>query len=310
VHPTSEPIKVIGFELCGMTSVISLSVESRLSLMHSTLSALRSDQLTGAGLAHLIGRWTWCMLVRRASLSVLQHVYRFIAVASGRRFNIWPSVRRELWMLLGLLPLLQARFDAPMFHRAVASDASEYAGGIVSTPLTDSLHRRYWPICSSRHHAIMQTTLNVDSNRESLLSDDSDRVDTDSLSLLRSALHAYDSFYADVSTAPWSTIVSKPWRDAEHINSLELREVLLAVHWILTYPSSLTRRVYLLIDSTVAFFALWKGRSSSGPLLLILRKISALLLASGITLLPGWIPSEVNPADGPSRLTSVTTNHE
>jgi hypothetical protein len=78
VHPTSEPIKVIGFEPCGMTSVISLSIESRLSLMQSTLSALRSGQLTVAGLAHLIGRWTWCMLVRRASLSVLQHVYRFI----------------------------------------------------------------------------------------------------------------------------------------------------------------------------------------------------------------------------------------
>jgi hypothetical protein len=60
--------------------------------------------------------------------------------------------------------------------------------------------------------------------------------------------------------------------------------------------------VYLLVDSMVAFFTLWKGRSSSPKLLLVLRKISALLLASGVMLLPGWIPSEVNPADAPSRL--------
>jgi hypothetical protein len=83
-----------------------------------------------------------------------------------------------------------------MFRRAVASDASEYAGGVVSTPLTDSLHLRYWPICSSRHHAIMQTTLNVDSKRESLLSGS---VDTGSSSLLRPVLHAYYSFYVDLS---------------------------------------------------------------------------------------------------------------
>jgi hypothetical protein len=64
----------------------------------------------------------------------------------------------------------------------------------------------------------------------------------------------------------------------------------------------LSRRVFLLLDSSVAFFSLWKGRSSSPALLLVLRKISALLLAGGLSLLPGWIPSAVNPADAPSRL--------
>ena len=60
--------------------------------------------------------------------------------------------------------------------------------------------------------------------------------------------------------------------------------------------------MYLLLDSTVAFFSIWKGRSSSPRLLLILRKISSLLLASSISLLPGWVPSAVNPADEPSRI--------
>jgi len=60
--------------------------------------------------------------------------------------------------------------------------------------------------------------------------------------------------------------------------------------------------VFLLLDSTVAFFSLWKGRSSSPGLLLVLRKISALLLAGGLSLQPGWVPSAVNPADAPSRL--------
>jgi hypothetical protein len=105
-----------------------------------------------------------------------------------------------------------------------------------------------------------------------------------------------------VESAPGRTLIAKVWTEQEHINALELRAALLAVHWVLSYPSSLNSRVYLLLDSTVAFFSLWKGRSSSPSLLLVLRKISALLLAGGLSLLPGWVPSAVNPADGPSRL--------
>ena len=301
VRPTAEPVKVIGFEVGGPTSVVCLSTESRFALIRATLAVLRVGQLTGTALAHLVGRWTWCMLVRRPALSVLQRVYRFVEAARSRRFDLWPSVRRELWMLLGLLPLLHARLDAPLFHRAVTSDASELAAGVVATPLTPVLRQRLWPLCSTRCHAVLQTQMQSDSPANLLYS---------SRLLLSAAQRAelsiaeevFRSFYDDVSDAPWSTIVSKAWRDPEHINALELRAVLLAVHWVLSFPSSLTRRVFLLVDSTVAFFSLWKGRSSSPQLLLILRKIGALLLASGVTLLPGWVPSEVNPADNPSRL--------
>jgi hypothetical protein len=231
-------------------------------------------------------------------------VYRFIEAARRRRFDLWPSVRRELWMLLGLLPLLHARLDAPLFHRAIASDASELAAGVVATPLTPDLHRRLWPLCSTRRHAVLQTQLQSDSaanplHSSRLLLPAAQRAE---LSIAEDVFH---SFYDDVSDARWSTIVSKAWRDPEHINALELRAVLLAVHWVLSFSSSLTRRVFLLVDSTVAFFSLWKGRSSSPQLLLILRKIGALLLASGVSLLPGWVPSEVNPADHPSRLRSI-----
>jgi hypothetical protein len=202
---------------------------------------------------------------------------------------------------LGLLPLLEARLDAPLFQRVVASDASEFAAGVVSTPLTEELHQRLWPLCSTRRHAVLQTQLQSDSPANPLLSPGL-LLDSAQRAELSIAESVFRSFYEDVESARWSTIVSKAWRDPEHINSLELRAALLAVHWVLSYPSSLTRRVFLLVDSTVAFFSLWKGRSSSPRLLLILRKIGALLLASGLSLLTGWVPSEFNPADGASRL--------
>ena len=47
----------------------------------------------------------------------------------------------------------------------------------------------------------------------------------------------FDSFYSTVGSAPWRTLISKPWGGVEHINALELRSALLAVHWVLSYPS-------------------------------------------------------------------------
>lgn len=306
VLPTSAPIKVIGFDICGRDSTICLSIAARIDLVTATLAVLREGIVTGIGLAHIIGRWTWCMLLRRSSLAILQHSYRFITVAHRRRFSIWPTVRRELWMLIGILPLLQSSFASPIFHRVIASDASELGGGVVTTPLTDALHRRLWPLCSTRYHATVQAQLNSAAGCDAL-DDFESHGHSATFLLAHTASDSYRAYYADVVTTRWSTIISKAWRISEHINALELRAVVLAVHWVLTFPSCLNRRVYLLVDSTVAFFTMWKGRSSSPLLLVILRKLSALLLGSDMSLLPGWIPSKVNPADGPSRLTSIGT---
>jgi hypothetical protein len=304
VRPTSDPVKVIGFEICGATSLMTLSIEARLSLIQSTVTALRIGLITGTHLAHLVGRWTWCVLVRRPALALFQRVYHFINVAGGRRFSLWPSVARELWQLIGILPLLEVRLDTPMFPRALATDASSFGGGIVSTPFTPELHRQYWPLCSSRRVASTQVTLHSESNLAAVrtLAAAAPGAAGDSTAV-EDALASFSNFYSHIESSPWSTILSVRWRDMEeHINSLELRAVLLAAHWLLSFPSSHRSRVYLLIDSTVAFYSLWKGRSSSVPLLRILRQISALLLAGDLHLLPGWVPSEVNPADGPSRL--------
>lgn len=291
VRPTTQPVKVIGFEISrddhDNHTLVRFESKSLVSLLSSTIQVLRCSLSTGLQLAHLLGRWTWVMLLCRPSLSVLQHSYRFIEVAHRRRFTLWPSVRRELWMLIGLLPLMNARLDVPMFRNVIATDASELAAGVVCTRLTPKLNRRIWQICSSRKHAHVQTLLGA---ADSLSKEGVDLLD------------GYNEFYHDVLTAQWSTIISSAWHIPEHINSLELRAVLLALHWLTTYPSSHSSRVYILVDSTVALYALWKGRSSSAPLLLILRKINALLMASQISLLTGWLPSAVNPADEPSRL--------
>ncbi len=240
------------------------------------------------------------MLLRRPPLSVLQHCYRYAEVARRRRFTLWPSVRRELHLLIGLLPLLTARMDDGFFDRLIASDASELAGGVVSVPLSHSLRGVVWPMSSNRRIATVQTQVHSESTRPA--TDTTSSETPPSHTVPASLVDAFTRFYTLVRSTRWSTVISSRWRGDEHINALELRAVLLAVHWVLSHPHSLSRRVLLLVDSTVAYYSLWKGRSSSPALLFVLRKIAALLLASGLSLLPSWVPSEVNPADAPSRI--------
>ena len=47
VMPTSSPVKVLGFEIDGRRGTLRLPSDSQLSLIRSTLSAIRSYEMTG-----------------------------------------------------------------------------------------------------------------------------------------------------------------------------------------------------------------------------------------------------------------------
>ena len=55
----------------------------------------------------LIGHVTWAALIRRKVLCVLSSVYPYMAMGLPTAARVWPTVRRELWLIRSLLPLLQ-----------------------------------------------------------------------------------------------------------------------------------------------------------------------------------------------------------
>ena len=100
----------------------------------------------------------------------------------------------------------------------------------------------------------------------------------------------------------WKIAVANRWNFPAHINVLELYAETIGMPWVLRKGTPLRpRRVVLLQDSQVAVFSGTKGRSSSLPLLLPLRRTAGLLLAGNLYVDRLWIPSKANPADGPSR---------
>jgi hypothetical protein len=252
VAPTCDGAECVGLEVHGVRHEVGLRIDKLVSLCSDTVSLLRAGRCSGFHLSRLVGKWTWAALVNRPLLSVFSSVYRFIECARGSVFTVWPSVARELTLMVGLAPLMFCTLTDEWFDRMVATDASEVGLGVVATRL------------------------------------ESDRA-SDILN------------HHDLQQHSWSTIVSSTWRRQEHINVLEVRALTTAIKWILSFPSSVRRRVIIFMDSLVSIFSVSKGRSSSHLLLPRLRQVASLLLASGVRLYLRWVPSEHNPADQPSR---------
>ena len=266
VAPSIDGVDCLGMEINGTEHTVGLRPDKLDALCHDTRDIIDRGQATGRQLAEIVGRWTWAMLVARPALSVFNAVYRYINTAGRRLFTLWPSVVMELWTAAPRPSALRHPHLGLVRPRARLRRSLDGQG-----------------VCAARCSA---------------------RRRRRRLALGRPAQRrpgGRSRPQSPLLAAPWTTIVSSPWREQEHINKLELRSASTALRWALSSPLSIRRRLLLLSDSQVAVGALSKGRSSSHPILCRLRPINALLLASGIQLYTRWIASADNPADAPSR---------
>jgi hypothetical protein len=108
----------------------------------------------------------------------------------------------------------------------------------------------------------------------------------------------------------WKVLYGGRWRQTEHTNINETRAVVGLMRHLGRSRANWNHRVLVLCDSLVAIGALSKGRSSCGPLLRLCRQAAACSLCFGFTLLLRYVPSELNVADGPSRLMGIGAAEE
>ena len=272
VERPADSASSLGLLLDCVEGTIGVAPHKLHALCLETGSVLAQREISGYGLSALLGKWTWAMLVRRPALAVFTAVYRFVDAARWRVFRIWPSVKRELRVAMGLVPLLFADIAAPWAPLIVATDASEFGEGVVA--------RRADPAEAEAEAALARK----------------------SPASTLTAVQEGELREAAVADGDWSEIVSARWRFADqHINTFELRAMLTAARWLSSRPALLGARVLLLSDSSVAVSAMSKGRSSSYSLLRVLRPFAALCLACGLSVWPRWLPTERNPADAASR---------
>ncbi len=100
----------------------------------------------------------------------------------------------------------------------------------------------------------------------------------------------------------WKDLFAAPLFIAEPIHICEARGAFAAVKHRSRDVSNHCHRMLFLGDNFVLTLALSKGRCASIPLLRLLRRVSAEVLAASIYPVFRWIPSELNRVDHISRL--------
>ena len=97
----------------------------------------------------------------------------------------------------------------------------------------------------------------------------------------------------------WKKISNGPWGRQEGIPTLEGRAIVWVMQHLARSSVQHGRKHLILTDSMSCTLALSKGRSSVSPMNRVCRQVGAILLATGMRVSCRWIPSEMNPADGP-----------
>ena len=124
------------------------------------------------------------------------------------------------------------------------------------------------------------------------------------LSTPTSQMSRHHRLRASVPSKLWRWRVVSGWQwvlGQEHINSLELRAILTSLRWRIEHRQHVNTRLLHLTDSLVCLHCLSRGRSSSRKLRRTMSRINALVLAANIQPLWGYIHTDQNPADKPSR---------
>ena len=104
----------------------------------------RRARIRGEHLEIWVGHMISLLQLTRCAQAVFSAVYRFIAVARGRRMDVWPSVYQEIRVASALALLTVADLSAPFAKEVTIGDSSGFGYALLSTRATPAEIRRVW----------------------------------------------------------------------------------------------------------------------------------------------------------------------
>ena len=278
------------------------SSEARLwPLILITIRVCSLGLVTHSLLESLCGSWLSIFMVRRRLLSLMNLIFSAISASDdpGNVIRLSGALKSELmsFCLLGQLAVVNLR--ARTVGRIHATDASNWGMAAVSAPVSRnlakealrfSLTRSTWTRLLAPSAALMY--------EKGLLAAEDQLPDEDAVP------YRTHPFWNLLATAPtYGECWRLPHLRQVHINLAELSAHLREEKRIADVECSV--RVPYGLDSQVALGALVKGRSASPQLTSMLSRSIPTILGRDVYAGYGFFPSEVNPADAPTRSAEV-----
>ncbi|CAE8629437.1 unnamed protein product, partial [Polarella glacialis] len=297
----------------------------------ATLGLLRRRKVRDSVLQVWGGHVIHHFSLLRPGMSCLHSFYRFIEFAGNEQKVLWPSVRQEMRLAIGLVFLGEAHLGAPIHEsvwRFIAPDVELGAplvspldfstlgglsplGGDVAPPPGLSPPGAHeissgWSRGSCPGAGVGTST---QYGRQLLQQAELRRKPVQSWRPSRPPRPLVEVHYSVPVIGPewdkqdrYTLLVAAPWHHAaEHINIKEMRVLLMGVRRCCRDRSALGHRVLLPSDNLVSVLALEKGRSSSYSLNLLCRRAAAYSIGGRISFRFRHIGTDRNVADAPSR---------
>ena len=311
-EPAATVIEALGVELDGERHRVRLS-SSRYWRLDSALRwALSRRTLRGDQLEVLLGHCTFAAMVDRSLLSVFHTVYKFVRSMYHSAAPLWKSCRDELQAFPGALPLLSADWRLPWNGEVYSVDSSSFGYGVctsgwpservadVARVSERSRFRRMRGGPSAREHALKLS--HADPFKEPLTA----------FSLMPDIDGALDADWTVDTSCPevhcdwmreelWDTVYSDRWHYPDPIHIKEARSAVWVLRRAASAPSAGAERRLILGDNMGVVLAFAWRRAHVFGLLRQVRYWSGFCMARNIRAYIRWVPSELNPADRPSR---------
>lgn len=129
-------IKVLGWQFSG-TDFRPLP-HRVWRIRHAIDHILKTGRITGVQLEKVLGHACFVNLGRREAMSVFGECYTFIQRHYNKLYRLWKSVRRELYIYKGILPLIWRDLAQPWSTTVSAIDASVWGLGVTTSEFNPS----------------------------------------------------------------------------------------------------------------------------------------------------------------------------
>ena len=300
-------IETLGWLFSASHPTVTVTPKRLWKLRLGTKELLRVGKASGKTIEKLVGHYTFAGLLQRGFLSCFQATYVFIRKHYESEVPLWPEVSRELFWAASLICLVRRDLSSPWSTRVHATDASTWGRGIVSTQRNVEDIKALGRRCD-RWRFTVEEEKNVLRNE---LTEVADAIDAETLEMKRDA-QLDQVGIGDTLEVPlnfigedWGKVDGSAWDRQEAIPILEGRCIVWLLQHLARSQKNLNKKHLVLSDSMSVVLALSKGRSSAGAMNRVCRQVAALELATGMHVHTRWLPSELNPADLPSRAQAI-----
>ena len=290
--------KALGMELAASRHSVGAPAAKRARVTGALLAVAQWPAAPSRLLENLLGHCTFAFLFRRAGLAAFGAVFGHVRVGedAGRPLEPRALSARSRWELItaaALVAFATVDLAAPIASTVLASDASPWGYGVCRAEAPDGLVSEALRFAELRGEHVA-----LDGSRARRPAQD-DRV------------AAHRPLAPGWAGVEWRTCFAHAWRSRGMVQAVgELHAAELACEYAARRVDLHGSLLLELLDARSALGALAKGRSSAWPFLRILRRVTALSIATGIEFCPRWISSEEQPADAASRWFQSGASHD